>query len=75
MQIKTRFALALAGFAGLALLSWVTLSNDPIPVFGVAIRLRIVTLLVLGMFAARTGLAFWRIRIEESREAGAEKAE
>jgi hypothetical protein len=41
----TRLAIAMAAFAALGVLSWVTLS-DP--------RIRLATLFVLGMFALRT---------------------
>jgi hypothetical protein len=41
----TRFALAMAGFVGLGILSWTTLSDS---------RVRLATLAVLGLFALKT---------------------
>jgi hypothetical protein len=41
----TRFALAMAAFVGLGVLSWVTLSDS---------RVRLATLAVLAMFALKT---------------------
>ena len=41
----TRFALAMAGFVGLGILSWTTLSDS---------RVRLATLAVLALFALKT---------------------
>jgi hypothetical protein len=71
VDIKKKFVLALLAYAVLAGLAWVTLSDEPIRVFdfGLNVRLRAATLLVLGLFAFRAGLYFWRTRIEEADEA------
>jgi hypothetical protein len=66
LDIRKKLALGLAAYAGLGLLAWNTLSNDPVPVFNTEIRLRSVTLIVLGLFAFRTLLHYWRVRIEEA---------
>jgi hypothetical protein len=68
LDIKKKFVLAMIAFAVLALLAGTTLSNDAIPIFGTEIRLRTATFLVLGFFAVRTAMTFWRMRIEERRE-------
>ena len=68
MTIKKKFALALIAYAVLGILAWTTLSDDPIRVFNGNIRLRTGTLIVLGLFAFRAALFFWRTRIEEERE-------
>ncbi len=68
MDIRKKLALALAAYAVLALLAWQTLSNDAIRVFDFDVRLRTGTLIVLGLFAFRSLLYFWRVRIEEEAE-------
>ena len=52
-------------YAMLGLLAWLTLSNDAIRVFGLEIRLRTGTFMVLGLFALRQPLYFGGCRIEE----------
>ena len=74
MTIKKKFVLALIAYAVLGVLAWTTLSDEPIQVFNANVRLRSGTLLVLGLFAFRAGLYYWRTRIEEER-AGAKPAE
>jgi hypothetical protein len=68
VTIKKKFMLALIAYAVLGVLAWTTLSDDPIQVFNASIRLRTATLLILGLFAFRAALYFWRTRIEEERE-------
>ncbi|MFY9702966.1 MAG: hypothetical protein ABSC07_18095 [Terriglobales bacterium] len=68
MTIKKKFVRALVAYAVLGVLAWTTLSNEPIRVFNGNVRLRTGTLLILGVFAFRTALHFWRLRIEEERE-------
>ena len=68
MTIKKKFVLALIAYAVLGVLAWTTLSDEPIRVFSVDMRLRTGTLLILGLFAFRTALHYWRTRIEEERE-------
>jgi hypothetical protein len=67
VTIKKKFALALVAYAVLGVLAWTTLSDEPIRVLDWNVRLRSGTLLILGLFAFRTGLYFWRTRIEEER--------
>jgi len=60
--------MALVAYAVLAILAWSTLSNEPFRVFDVNVDLRDVTLVILGLFAFRAALYYWRTRIEEKRE-------
>ena len=68
MTIKKKFVLSLIAYAVLGVLAWITLSDEPIRVFNGNVRLRTGTLLILGLFAFRGALYFWRTRIEEERE-------
>ena len=74
MDIRKKFGFALAAFAVLAVLSWLTLSNDPMWIHDTTlgiefnIRFRTATLMVLGLLAFVTTMAFLRARIEERRE-------
>ena len=68
MTVKRKFALALIAYAVLGVLAWTTLSDDAIPILGLNLKLRAVTLLILGMFALKSAIFFWRTRIEEERE-------
>ena len=68
MTIKKKFVLALVAYAVLGALAWTTLSDEPIRVGDWNMRLRTGTLLILGLFAFRAALYFWRARIEEARE-------
>jgi hypothetical protein len=76
---RKKFAFSLLAFLVLALLSWQTLSNDPILIhdsalgFNISIRFRTATLLVLGLLAGLTALSFWRAKIEERRETGSKQ--
>jgi hypothetical protein len=68
LDIKRKFVLALTAYAVLAILAWQTLSNEPLRIFDLNISLRAATLLIVGLFAFRTVLHFWRVRIEASGE-------
>jgi hypothetical protein len=68
VTIKKKFVLALIGYALFGVLAWTTLSDEPIRLLSADIRLRSATLIVLGLFALRTALHYWRVRIEEERE-------
>ena len=68
MTIKKKFVLALIAYAVLGILIWTTLSDEPIRIFNGNIRLRTGTLLIVGLFAFRSVLYYWRTRIEEERE-------
>ena len=67
MTIKKKFVLALIAYGVLGVLAWTTLSDEPIRVFNANVGLRSGTLLVLGLFAFRAALYYWRTRIEEER--------
>jgi hypothetical protein len=74
LNIRKKFGFSLIAFAALALLSWLTLSNDPMWIhdttLGIefSIRFRTAALLVLGLLSFMTTLAFLRARIEQRRE-------
>jgi hypothetical protein len=72
LEIKKKFVMALGAYAVLGVLAWTTLSNETIPVFGMNVNLRDGTLLILGLFAFRAALYYWRTRIEEKREQSGE---
>ncbi|MFZ1131374.1 MAG: hypothetical protein WCA97_17010 [Terriglobales bacterium] len=68
MTIKKKFVLALVAYVVLGILAWTTLSDEPIRIFDANVKLRTGTLIILGLFAFRAALYFWRTRIEEERE-------
>jgi hypothetical protein len=68
LEIKKKFGLALVAYAVLGILAWSTLSKEPIPLFGMNVNLRDGTLVILGLFAFRAALYYWRVRIEEKQE-------
>jgi hypothetical protein len=68
VTVKRKFALALIAYVVLGVLAWTTLSGDAIPILGLNLKLRAVTLLILGMFAFKSVMFYWRTRIEEERE-------
>ena len=68
MTVKRKFVLALIAYAVLGILAWTTLSDEPIRVFNGNVRLRTGTLLILGLFAFKSALYFWRTRIEDERD-------
>ena len=65
MATKKKFVLALVAYAVLGILAVGTLSDEPIRVFSFDVKLRTGTLLILGLFAFRAALYFYRTRIEE----------
>jgi hypothetical protein len=67
VTVKKKFALALIAYVVLGILSWTTLSDEPIRVFDTNVNLRAGTLLILGLFAFRSALYYWRTRIEEEQ--------
>ena len=69
VTVKKKFVVALAAYAVLGVLAWFTLSDEPIRLLNANIRLRTGTLLILGLFAFRSALYFWRTRIEEEQDA------
>jgi hypothetical protein len=68
LTIKKKFVLTLIAYAALGILAWTTLSDEPIRVFDTNVNLRSGTLVILGLFAFRAVLYFWRTRIEEEQE-------
>ena len=75
MSVRKKFGLALIAFAVLAVLSWLTLSDDPVQLretvlgFDVHLRFRTATLAVLGLLTALSSLSFWYQISEEQRQA------
>ncbi len=67
MTIKKKFVLALIAYAVLGVLAWTTLSDDSIQIFNANLKLRSGTLLILGLFAFKSVLYYWRTRIEEQQ--------
>jgi len=67
LTIKKKFVLALIAYAVLGVLAWSTLSDEPIRMIDSNVRLRTATLVILGLFAFRGALYFWRTRIEKER--------
>jgi hypothetical protein len=67
VTIKKKFVLALIAYAALGVLAWTTLSDEPIRVVDSNVNLRGVTLVILGLFAFRSALYFWRTSIEAER--------
>jgi len=59
--------LALIAYAVLGILAWTTLSDEPIQIFDFNLKLRTGTLLILGLFALKSALFYWRTRIEDER--------
>ena len=65
MQKRKRFYVALAIYAVLAVLIWVTMEDVPLPVGNGHVGIRSLTLIVLALFAVRTVLHF---RADEIRD-------
>ena len=72
MAIGKKFGLAMLAFVVLALLSWLTLSNEPMRDtllgFEVEIRFRTTTMAFLGVLALLTAISSWRNWLNERRE-------
>jgi len=68
MQKRKRFYVALAIYAALGLLIWVTMEDVPLPVGSGHVGMRSLTLIVLAVFALRTVLHFRADRIREQDE-------
>jgi len=79
LSSKKKFVTACVALGLLALLSWVTLSNDPVVMHDrssgvdVVIRFRTAVLSVLGLFGALISVAFWRTTIEEKRDSAPQR--
>ncbi len=66
MELKQKLILALTAYAALGFLAWQTLSDQPISIgSSFHLSLRGVTLVLLGLFAFRTLMNFWRRKIED----------
>jgi hypothetical protein len=74
VNIRRKFAFSLIAFFVLGLLSWQTLSNDPIPFhesalgIDVSIRFRTAVVAFLALLAVLTALNYWRATNEARRE-------
>ena len=68
MQKRKRFYVALAIYAVLAVLIWVTMEDVPLPVGNGQIGVRSLTLIVLAVFALRTVLHFRAEQIRDQQD-------
>jgi hypothetical protein len=70
MDQDKKFWIALALYAVLALLAWMTMTSDGVRVAGSGISLRGLVFVLLGFFAARTVLHWRAEKIRAEREQG-----
>jgi hypothetical protein len=68
MQKRKRFYVALAIYAVLAVLIWVTMEDVPLPVGNGQVGIRSLTLIVLALFAVRTVLHFRAEQIRDEQD-------
>jgi hypothetical protein len=68
MQKRKRFYVALAIYAVLAVLIWVTMEDVPLPVGNGQLGIRSLTLIVLALFAVRTILHFRAEQIRDEQD-------
>jgi heme A synthase len=68
MQQRKRFYVALAIYAVLGLLIWVTMEDVPLPVGSGHVGIRSLTLIVLALFAVRTVLHFRADQIRDEQD-------
>ena len=68
MQKRKRFYVALAIYAVLAVLIWVTMEDVPLPVGNGQVGIRSLTLIVLAVFAVRTVLHFRAEQIRDEQD-------
>jgi hypothetical protein len=68
MQKRKRFYVALAIYAVLAVLIWVTMEDVPLPVGNSQVGIRSLTLIVLALFAVRTVLHFRAEQIRDEQD-------
>ena len=79
MNTRKKFAFSLGAFLVLALLSWNTMSGDPISLHDaklgieVNVSFRTATVAILGLLAALTTVNFLRARAEERRQGSIER--
>jgi hypothetical protein len=67
-DLKKRFPLVMAMYAGLAVLVWFTMDAGKVIVFGKPVDLRLVPLIVIGGLALRSVLALQAERIRRAGE-------
>jgi len=68
LTIKKKFVLALIAYGVLGLLVWTTMSDQPIQISDWNLKPRTGMLLVLAVLVSKSGLYYWRTRIEEERD-------
>jgi hypothetical protein len=68
MQKRKRFYVALAIYAVLAVLIWVTMEDVPLRVGNGQVGIRSLTLIVLALFAVRTVLHFRADQIRDEQD-------
>jgi hypothetical protein len=68
MHKRKRFYVALAIYAVLAVLIWVTMEDVPLPVGNGQVGIRSLTLIVLALFAVRTVLHFRAEQIRDEQD-------
>jgi hypothetical protein len=79
LNTRKKFAFSLGAFLVLALLSWNTMSGDPIALhdaklgIDVSISFRTATVSVLALLAVLTAVNFLRATAEERRQSSAER--
>ena len=79
LNTRRKFAFSLGAFLVLALLSWNTMSGDPISLhdaklgIDVSISFRTATVSILGLLAALTTVNFLRATAEERRQGSEER--
>jgi hypothetical protein len=69
-DLERKYPVALALFVGLGLLVWFTVGEGAVLVMGKPVEIRLVALLVIGLFAFRTVLARQADRIRRDGEKG-----
>jgi len=67
-NLDRKFWVAMAMYAVLALLAWLTMDASPVPVYGRPVDLRLVPLIVLGGLALRTVLARQAEKIRRGKD-------
>jgi len=71
-DLDRKFWAALAMFAILAVLVWLTMGDGSVPVFGRPVELKLIPLIVIGGMALRTVLARHAEKIRRQGEKGSQ---